>query len=106
MITSPFKIHDFRLSSRQAEFISYMYADFGILRQIAFHICDNVIYYIPINDATFELSIFWPSDTESRITELRFSDSASLSFKTMLTSVTCLYRDVTLTIFQEWNQIR
>ena len=44
------------------------------------------IYYIPINDnTTFELSVFWPSDTESRINELRFSDSVSLSFKTRLT---------------------
>ena len=47
------------------------------------------IYYIPINDTTLELSVFWPSDTESRINELRFSESISLSFKTRLTSVTC-----------------
>ena len=45
-------------------------------------------YYIPINDTTFKLSVFWPSDSESRINELRFSDSVSLSFKTRLTSVT------------------
>ena len=45
--------------------------------------------YIPINDTTLKLSVFWPSDTESRINELRFSDSVSLSFKTRLTSVTC-----------------
>ena len=24
-------------------------------------------YYIPIHDASFELSVFWPSDTDSRI---------------------------------------
>ena len=24
-------------------------------------------YYIPINDTTLELSVFWPSATESRI---------------------------------------
>ena len=47
------------------------------------------IYYIPINDTTLELSVFWPSDTESRINELRFSESISLAFKTRLTSVTC-----------------
>ena len=42
-----------------------------------------------MNDTTFELSVFWPSDTESRINELRFSESISLSFKTRLTLVTC-----------------
>ena len=42
------------------------------------------LYYIPINDTSFELSVFWPSDTESWINELRFSDSISLSFKTRL----------------------
>ena len=44
-------------------------------------------YYIPINDTMFTLSVFWPSDTESRIEELRFSDSVSLSFKTRLMSI-------------------
>ena len=53
------------------------------------------IYYIPINDTSFELSIFWPSDTESQINELRFSDSISLSFNTRLTSVTCFCGNVT-----------
>ena len=43
---------------------------------------------VPINDTTFELSVFWPSDAESQINELRFSDSISLSFKTRLTLVT------------------
>ena len=47
------------------------------------------VYYIPINDTSFELSVFWTSDTESQINELRFSDSISLSFKTRLTQVTC-----------------
>ena len=47
------------------------------------------IYYIPINDTSFELSVLWPSETESQINELRFSDSVSLSFKTRLTSITC-----------------
>ena len=46
------------------------------------------IYYIPINDTTFELSVFWPSDTESHTNKLRFSDSISLSFKMRLMSVT------------------
>ena len=40
----------------------------------------NKVYYIPINDTTLELSVFWPSDTESRIKELRVSESISLSF--------------------------
>ena len=48
-----------------------------------------MLYYILINDTKFELSFFWPSDTESRINELRFSEFVSLSFKTRLTSVTC-----------------
>ena len=52
-------------------------------------------YYIPITDTTLELSVFWPSDTESRISELRFYESISLSFKTRLTSVTCFCGDVT-----------
>ena len=52
-------------------------------------------YYIPITDTTLELSVFWPSDTESRINELRFSESISLSFKTRLTLVTCFCGDVT-----------
>ena len=54
-----------------------------------------VFYYIPITDATLELSVFWPSDTESRIKVLRFSESITLSFKTRLTSVTCFCGDVT-----------
>ena len=35
------------------------------------------------------MSVIWPSDTGSRINELRFSESVSLSFKTRLTSVFC-----------------
>ena len=53
------------------------------------------LYYIPITDTTLELSVFWPSGTESRINELRFSESISLSFKTRLTSVTCFCGEVT-----------
>ena len=49
---------------------------------------DKDYYYIPITDTTLELSVFWPSDTENRINELRFSESISLSFKTRLASVT------------------
>ena len=52
-------------------------------------------YYIPIKDTSFELCVFWLSDTESPINELRFSDSVSLSFKTRLKSVTCFCGDVT-----------
>ena len=51
-------------------------------------------YYIPINDTSFELSVFWPSDTESGINKISFSDSISLSYKTRLTSVTCFCGDV------------
>ena len=50
-------------------------------------------YNIPLNDTSFELSVFWPSDTESRINELRFSESVSLSFKTRLVLVICFYGD-------------
>ena len=57
-------------------------------------------FYIPINDTTIELSVFWPSDTESQINELRFSDSVSLSFKKRLTSVTCFCGDVIQIIFK------
>ena len=64
------------------------------------------LYYIPITDTTSEQSIFWPSGTESRINELRFSESISLSFKTRLTSVTCFCGDVTLSQLQAWNQRR
>ena len=56
---------------------------------------NNTHYYIPITDTTLELSVFWPSDTESRINELRFSESISLSFKTRLTPATCFCGDVT-----------
>ena len=50
---------------------------------------------MPINDTSFELSVFWLSDTDSQINELRFSDSVSLSLKARLTSVTCFCVDVT-----------
>ena len=53
-----------------------------------------IFYYIPITDTTLGLSVFWLPDTESRINELRFSESISLSFKTRLTSVTCFCDDV------------
>ena len=56
---------------------------------------DNKIYYIPIDDTTFELSVLWPSATESC-----FSDSVSLSFKTRLTSDTCFCGNVILSQFQ------
>ena len=54
-----------------------------------------IVYYIPIIDMTLELSVFWPSDTESRINELRFSELISLSFKTRLKLVTCFCHDIT-----------
>ena len=55
------------------------------------------LYHIPITDTTLELSVFWPSGTESQINELRLSESILLSFKTRLTSVTCFCGDVTYT---------
>ena len=61
--------------------------------------------YKPINDTSFELSVFWLSDTENRINELRFSGSISLSFKTRLTSVSCFCGDA-ISNFQPWNQRR
>ena len=62
---------------------------------ITYTLYDLLYYYIPITDRTLQLSIFWPSDTESRINELRFSESISLFFKTRLTSVTCDDGEVT-----------
>ena len=41
--------------------------------QICFESVNTNTYDIPINDTTLELSVFWPSDTESRINELRFT---------------------------------
>ena len=57
------------------------------------------MYYIPINDTSFELSVFWSSDTENRINELNFSDSISLSFKRRLTSVSCFCGNATYSKF-------
>ena len=54
------------------------------------------IYYIPIYNTTFELSVFWPSDTESWINELSFFYFVSLSFKLRLTLVSCFCGDVKL----------
>ena len=50
----------------------------GIDRQI------KILYYIPINGTSFKLSVFWLSESGSRINELRFFDSVLLSFKTRL----------------------
>ena len=79
--------------------LRYFKNDFKHLSAYVFmlkNIFSNVIYFIPIhvNDTTFELSVFQPSDTESWINELGFSESVSLSFQTRLTSVTCLCGDV------------
>ena len=65
---------------------------------------NNQIYYLPINNSSFELSVFWLSDTECMINELRFSDSVSLSFKTRLTSVSCFAATLRKVNFQAWNQ--
>ena len=63
------------------------------MKQINYYITciteHTMIYYIPISDTSFELSVFfWLSDTENWINKLRFSDSISLSFKTRKTLVT------------------
>ena len=70
-------------------------AEVIIIQLSASEALDMMCYYIPITNTTLELSVFWPSDTESRINELRFSDSISQSFKTRLTSVTCFCGGVT-----------
>ena len=46
------------------------------------------IYYL-YYETSFELYVFWPSDTERLINELRFSNSVSLYFKTRITAITC-----------------
>ena len=60
-----------------------------------YRLYNNILYNIPINDTTLELSVFWQSDTENRIYEPRFSESISLYFETRLTTVTCFCSDVT-----------
>ena len=45
-------------------------------------------YLIPIHDTSFELSVFWPSDIESPINKVNFSDTVSQSFKKRLTLTT------------------
>ena len=77
-----------------------MFSNFMLMRFEQHEFFNNLrtdFYYIPIpiTESPLELSVFWPSDTESRIKELRFSKSISLSFKTRLTSVTCFCGDVT-----------
>ena len=93
---------DETLKSPQPEF----YGKASLSFQVICRKHNIYIYYIPINDTTLELSVFWPSDTENRINELRFSESISLSFKTRLTSVTCFCGDVTWSKFHAWNQRR
>ena len=46
-----------------------------------------ILLFVPKYDTFVHLSVFWPSDTENRINELKFSDSISLSFKMRLTLV-------------------
>ena len=79
-------------------YISYVQTFFNsnylFYYKLRFYHFDTKFYYIPITDTSIELSVFWLSDTESRINELRFSDSVSLSFKTRLKSVTCFCDDV------------
>ena len=87
-----------RIKSRLDPFISVL--SYFISKQVRiFHgkkLSDKKIYYyIPLNDRTLELTVFLPSDTESLINELRFSESISLSFKTRLMSVTCICSNVT-----------
>ena len=63
------------------------------VRNLSIGMISALYMVIPINDTSFELSVFWPSDTENRINELSFS--VSLSFKTRLMAVTCFCEDVT-----------
>ena len=44
----------------------------------------NSCFYIPMTDTTLELSVFWPSDTESRFNKLRFSVLLLLTFCLLL----------------------
>ena len=67
----------------------------NIIQLLTYVEVDMGCCYIPIHDTSFDLSVFWSSDTERRINELRFSESISLSFKTRLMSVTCFCGDVT-----------
>ena len=69
--------------------------EFNTFPLVSWARCGACFYYIPITDTTLELFIFWPSDTDSQINELRLSESISLSFNTRLTSVTCFCGDVT-----------
>ena len=64
----------------------------AITLKVNMKLCSIFSYYIPINDTSIELSVFWLSYTENQINELRFTDSVSLSF--ILTSVTCFCDDV------------
>ena len=59
----------------------------GSYRMLGEFFYDTAFYHLRINDTSFELSVFWLSDTESWIFY-----SVSLSFKTRLTSVTCFLR--------------
>ena len=79
-----------RKNKRNADVSAYLFLDLCCVKTAYIN-----FYYIPINDTTLELSVFWPSDTENRINELRFSESISLSFKMRLTSVICFCGDVT-----------
>ena len=72
-----------------------MLQDFAGALRINFCISDNlIINYIHINDTSFELSVFWLSDTESRTNKLRLSGSVSIFFKTRLMLVTYFCSDI------------
>ena len=91
-------LHMYLFSSKELCYVTCGHYDniiYDIIHWITVMSYDKEDYYIPITDTTLELSIFWPSDTESRINELRFSESIPLSFKTRLTSVTCFCGDLT-----------
>ena len=58
---------------------------------MAHEICENGIVVSNIHciiDTSFELTVFWTSDTESQIKKTEVSDPLSLSFKTRLASIT------------------
>ena len=93
------KIHNIHLDRSSQNHVNYKTDKYCII------IC-ILHYYIPLNDTSFKLSVFWPFDTESRINELRFSDSVSLSYKMRLTLVTCFCGNVMLSKFQARNKRR
>ena len=94
ILTTAFQVSEIMRCTKELHFLNYCSHKMNKKKHINL-VCDIHDHYIPITDTTLELSVFWPSDTESRINEQRFSESISLSFKMRLTSATCFCGDVT-----------